>query len=557
MENNNYNNNGYNNQEGSQNENSAAQANGMNGTQDQAGGQQGNSSTYSYSYLNQEQRNPNNVWRAEENTFHANSSDANSYHQTNAYGSAQANTGAYNGAEQAQQSTEQAYSSIYGTPNQNGNWNTYSDAKKQKKEERARKRAEKNAASTSGSNFGIKLAKCASIALIFGLVSGTAFEGSSYVAGNLFGTNQSESNAVDDKEEKEVLKTTDSSQDSAPLSATPASLEDGISAIVKQCKPSIVAITSVSQVQSQNWFGQVQSYEVPSAGSGIIVAEDDNNLYIATNNHVVTSATTLTIQFCDDETATAEIKGTDVSTDLAVVQVKKSDIKADTLSQIKIATMGDSDKIEVGSRAIAIGNALGYGQSVTGGFISAVEREVTMEDEKTGETFTNDLIQTDAAINPGNSGGALLNINGEVIGINSSKYSDTTVEGMGFAIPSNMAKPIIEDLITKSEVSADKAAYLGISGEDVTAAVAAAYNMPEGLFIKEVYRGTAAEKYGLQKGDIITKFDGRKIKSWDTLVQRLSYYAAGEEVEIEIQRPSQGSYEEMTITVVLGKKDTK
>lgn len=588
-------------------------------------GQQESGSTYSYSYLNQDQKNPNNIWRADENTADAytanntytnaqqnndyaygstqtgtggtysgaqpgtngtyggaQSGTAGSYGSAQtggtyssaqtggtygstqsgagAYGSAQSN-GAYNNTQYTaggtQSGTDNAYSNIYGSAGSQSGWNTSSNAKQQKKEERARKRAARKETAGANTNFGIKLAKCASIALVFGLVAGTAFEGSSYVAGNLLGTNESEASVTaGGGNDQEVQKTKDSTQTTAQLTASSTSTGDGVSAIVEQCMPSIVAITNMSLVQYQNWFGQVQTQEVPSAGSGIIVSEDEDSLYIATNNHVVESATTLTIRFCDDKTAPAEIKGTDASTDLAVIKVKKADIDKDTLEAIKIATLGDSEKIKVGSQAIAIGNALGYGQSVTAGYISALEREVTTQDETTGKSYTNKLIQTDAAINPGNSGGALLNSSGEVIGINSSKYNDTAVEGMGFAIPANTAKPIIEDLITKSVVSDDKAAYLGIHPEDVTASIAEAYNMPEGVFVKEVFRGTAAEQYGLRNGDIITKIDGREVKDSEALVNRLSYYEAGTEVEITLQRAAQNGYEEITISVVLGKKDS-
>lgn len=477
-----------------------------------------------------------------------------------AYNSAQTN-GSYNNTQYtaggAQSGADNAYSNIYGSSSGQAGWNTSSDAKQQKKEERARKRAARKENAGTSTNFGIKLAKCASIALVFGLVAGTAFEGSSYVAGNLLGTNESETSvSVSGGNDQNVQKTEGSTATTAPLTASSTSTGDGVSAIVEECMPSIVAITNMSLVQYQNWFGQVQTQEVPSAGSGIIVSEDEDSLYIATNNHVVESATTLTIRFCDDKTAAAEIKGTDASTDLAVVRVKKADVDKDTLDAIKIATLGDSEKVKVGSQAIAIGNALGYGQSVTAGYISALEREVTTQDETTGKSYTNKLIQTDAAINPGNSGGALLNSSGEVIGINSSKYNDTAVEGMGFAIPTSTAKPIIDDLITKSVVSDDKAAYLGIHPEDVTAAIAEAYNMPEGVFVKEVFRGTAAEQYGLRTGDIITKIDGREVKSGEALVNRLSYYEAGTEVEITLQRAAQSGYEEVTVSVVLGKKDS-
>ncbi len=580
----------------------------VNETASTSNGQQESSSTYSYSYLGQEQKNPNNIWRADENTADAytsggtnNSSaygsstqagadSAYSYTQGNTggtyygtqtgaggmYGSAQTGTdnaynntqagtnGSYGSAQytagnNAQNGTDNAYSNIYGNPDSQGQagWSTYTNAKQQKKEERAKKRAAKKANAGAGSgSFGIKLAKCASIALVFGLVAGTGFEGSSYVAGRLLGTDEKQANisAESTKDEKEVFSGS-STKNTAPLTATTTSTGD-VSAIVEECMPSIVAITNLSEKQLQNWFGQVQRVEVPSAGSGIIVSEDEESLYIATNNHVVESATTLTIRFCDDKTATAEIQGTDPTTDLAVVRVKKSDIDADTLSAIKVATLGDSDKIKVGSQAIAIGNALGYGQSVTVGYISALEREVTTQDEATGTNYTNNLIQTDAAINPGNSGGALLNSSGEVIGINSSKYSDTTVEGMGFAIPANTAKMIVEDLITKKAVSQDKAAYLGIQVENVPSEISETYNMPRGAFVKEVFRGTAAEQYGLRAGDIITKFDGRDIQSREALIGRLAYYEAGTQVDVVVQRPSQNGYEETTISVVLGKQES-
>lgn len=608
--------------------NTSESGNTVNTNESGTAGQQESNSTYSYSYLNQEQKNPNNVWRADENTAgaytntqqdsynhaytgaqtndssaygsntygndqtnpnnaYANQSNVNGAYQTNAngaYGNSQTNAnsaygsqananstysggqtnmnGAYQNAQYtaggAQNGTDNGYSNIYGSSdNKQAGWNTYSNAKAQKREERAKKRAEKKANSSTGSNFGIKLAKCASIALVFGLVAGTAFEGSSYVAGSLFGTNENKTNvSVSEGGEQETLKIEDSTKKTTPITAAPTNAEDGVSAIVEECMPSIVAITNLSQKQLQNWFGQIQSYEVPSAGSGIIVSEDKDSLYIATNNHVIEGATTLTIRFCDDTTVAAEVKGTDPSMDLAVVQVKKADIQADTLETIKVASLGDSEKVKVGSQAIAIGNALGYGQSVTVGYISALEREVTTQDESTGKSYTNNLIQTDAAINPGNSGGALLNSSGEVIGINSAKYNDTSVEGMGFAIPSNAAKLVIEDLITRKEVSEENAAYLGVRPEDVTAVIAEAYNMPLGVFVREVISGTAAEQYGIKAGDIITEIDGREIQSKEALLQRLSYYEAGTEAEVVVQRPSQNGYEEVKLSVVLGRKES-
>lgn len=479
--------------------------------------------SYGYSYIGQQ--NPNNIWRADEqaNTQNTESGAYNSYHH------------------------------IYGNPN--GQYRTSSEEKRQKQEENARRRAQKAAGANSG--FAIKLAKCASIALVFGLVAGTAFEGAGYATSRIFGTDseQTEAPAKNEQTTQALPNTSSTNGQTSAVSLSSRNSAD-VKAIAKNCMPSIVAITNLSEVQYRNFFGQAQSYEVPSKGSGVIVSEDDEYLYIATNNHVVESASTLTIQFCDDSTVAAEIKGTDKSTDLAVVKVKKSDIEKDTLSEIKVATFGNSDECEVGSAAIAIGNALGYGQSVTAGIVSAVEREVTLEDDSTGESFTNDLIQTDAAINPGNSGGALLNDKGEVIGINSSKYSDTKVEGMGFAIPANTAKPIIEDLISKEKVEASQAAYLGISGADVNSTISQMYGMPEGVFVTEVTNGTAAEKCGLKKGDIITKFDGKAVKSMQALKSRLAYYKAGDEVTIAVERSVDGGYEEQELTVVLDKKNS-
>ena len=288
------------------------------------------------------------------------------------------------------------------------------------------------------SGFGTKLIKCIALALVFGLVAGGGFRCSTYFLGGLI---QPEQPAVQDKSVALLTKAEEADNTKEAVQTNGAVLSD-VSAIASGVMPAIVAITNMSQVQYQGWFGQVQSYENESAGSGIIVTQDKENLYIATNNHVVADATSLTVQFADNSTVSAEIKGTDVGNDLAVVAVKLADIETDTLDAIRVATIGSSGGLSVGETAVAIGNALGYGQSVTTGVISALNREVTVEDEN-GNAVTNELIQTDAAINPGNSGGALLNVRGEVIGINSVKYSDTMVEGMGYAIPIDIASPII------------------------------------------------------------------------------------------------------------------
>ena len=340
-----------------------------------------------------------------------------------------------------------------------------------------------------------------------------------------------------------------------PTAISSSYVATDVSDIVDEVMPSIVAITNVSQTEYQSFWGQSKTYESTSCGSGIIVSQDKEYLYVATNNHVVEGANSLTVTFANDDTVSAEIKGTDPSTDLAVVKVALSSIKDDTMSAIKVATLGSSDTLKVGESCIAIGNALGYGQSVTTGVISALNREVSVSDSSSSTNYTAELIQTDAAINPGNSGGALLNTAGEVIGINSVKYSDTSVEGIGYAIPMDTAKPIIEELITNEKVDESNSAYLGIAGVDVTSDVAKTYNMPTGVYVAQVMEGAAAEQAGIQKGDIITKFDGKDVTSKEELFSNMQYYAAGTTVDVVIERSSNGQYEEQTISVTLGKKN--
>jgi serine protease Do len=394
--------------------------------------------------------------------------------------------------------------------------------------------------------FGTTLAKCAAIAVVFGLVAGSVFTGVSYVGTKTLGitsktesTNESTKNTTDSSSKVEQTNT-----------GTAADLSD-VSAIAKEAMPSIVAITNTGTVSYQTFWG-IQEQESESCGSGIIISQDDKYLYIVTNNHVVADADTLTVQFSDDETVSCEVQGTYASGDLAVVKVALKSIKDDTLSTIKVATVADTEDLEVGQGVIAIGNALGYGQSVTNGIISALGRTVTVQDSTTGQTIVNNnMIQTNAAINPGNSGGALLNANGEVIGINSAKYSDTDVEGFGYAIPMSDAMPIVEQLIETGEVEAGQSAYLGIQGQDISSDVAKAYNMPEGIYVYQVVSGSPAEEAGLRQGDIITKFDGQNVSSMEELKQLISAYQAGKEVKVTFERLGNG-YEEQTITVTLG-----
>lgn len=314
----------------------------------------------------------------------------------------------------------------------------------------------------------------------------------------------------------------------------------------------MVSITNMSVQEVQSFFGGVQQRESESGGTGIIIGKNDSELLIVTNNHVVEGAQTLTVSFVDDTAVEASLKGTDPSKDLAVVAVPLDSIESSTMDVIQIITIGDSNNLQVGEPVIAIGNALGYGQSVTKGIISALDRDLEMEG------FDSKLIQTDAAINPGNSGGALLNANGELIGINTVKVNANAVEGMGYAIPISDANEVIETLMnrtTRTKVPEDEQGYLGIQGVDVTSDSSQMYNMPTGVYIAEVVRKGGADNAGISKGSIITKFDGITIDSMATLQEQLKYFRAGEEVEIVIQVPaSNGEYEEQTVAVTLGKR---
>ena len=395
--------------------------------------------------------------------------------------------------------------------------------------------------------FGKQVAKCAVLALVFGLIAGGVMTGINYTSAKALG--------ISKKSGTNASLTTSDGSSVEPTAVSSTYVAADVSDIVEEVMPSIVAITNVSRTEYQSFWGQSQTYESSSAGSGIIVSEDSEYLYIATNNHVVENATTLTVTFSNDDTVSAEVKGTAPSMDLAVVKVALSNIQNETLDAIKIATLGSSEKLEVGEACIAIGNALGYGQSVTTGVISALDREVSVSDSASNTSYTAELIQTDAAINPGNSGGALLNSAGEVIGINSVKYSDTSVEGIGYAIPMDTAKPIIEELITKEKVDESDSAYLGVAGVDVTSDVAKAYNMPTGVYVAQVMSGSAAEQAGILQGDIITTFDGKTVRSMEELSSTMQYYASGTAVDVVIQRFANGQYEEQTISVTLGKRN--
>ncbi len=387
-----------------------------------------------------------------------------------------------------------------------------------------------------------KATKFTAAALAFGVLASTAFQGSNY----LYNRTHTETSAETAKLNiADAVKSTSASTDTDASSGSVAS-------IASAAMPSLVAITNKSVQEMKSMFGQSQAYESESSGSGIIIGKTDTELLIVTNNHVVSGAEELSVGFVDENVAEATIKGTDSDHDIAVIAVKLSDLSEDTLSAIQVIEIGSSSDLQVGEQVVAIGNALGYGQSVTTGIVSALNREVTIDN------VTNTLIQTDAAINPGNSGGALLNMSGQLVGINSAKYSDTSVEGMGYAIPVDDVVDIIENLMNREvrteKVSEEQQGFLGIGGQDVTSEVAEAYDMPKGIYITSVQSDSAAEKAGLKKGDIITKFDGTSVSALSDLKEQISYYKSGEQVEITYSTRENGSYTEKTATLTLGKK---
>ena len=400
---------------------------------------------------------------------------------------------------------------------------------------------------SAAKKWGMTLA----MAACFGLVAGGVFIGTAAVGTKVIGT------ATEQKQEVTIpTTTTTTAADSSDTSDTvKATGEMSVKDVASSAMPSLVAISTTTVEEVETFFGTT-SQEVPASGTGVIVGQNDDELLIATNNHVVSGATSLSVSFIDDETVEGQIKGTDADNDLAVVAVKLSDIKDETKSQIKIAVMGNSDDLEVGDQVVAIGNALGTGQSLTSGYISAKDRTISSQDESTGETITSEgLIQTDAAINPGNSGGALLNMNGEVIGINSAKLASTEVEGMGYAIPISRVSDIIENLMneqTRTKVAAEDQGTIGIKCLDVSSQIQQAYNMPAGIYISEVTSGGAAENAGLKSGYVLTSFDGHSITSTSELKSLLQYYSAGETIEVEVQVPDNGSYETKTFSLTLG-----
>lgn len=387
------------------------------------------------------------------------------------------------------------------------------------------------------------------LALLFGVVSSATFLTSNIIGSRILGLNET---AESDSGSSRTVA------GSASLSRTSSVVTSDVSDIVENVMPSIVSITNMSIEEVQNFFGGISEQKSESAGTGIIISQNDSELLIVTNNHVVEGNDTLTVTFDDGNSVEANIKGTDSEYDVAVIAVPLDDISDDTMNSIAVATLGDSTSLRVGEPAIAIGNALGYGQSVTTGVISALNRSVSETDSQTGEVTESSakLIQTDAAINPGNSGGALVNASGEVIGINSSKLVGETVEGVGYAIPISDVSDLIENLMnqeTKTRVAEEDQGYIGITGMSVSSEYSQQLNMPSGVYVSEVTPGGGADAAGMTRGCIITAIDGTTVDGMEALQELLRYYAAGETVTLTIQVPqTNGEYAESTVNVTLG-----
>lgn len=486
---------------------------------------------------------------------------------------------AYQPHEQQESTKEEWYQEAQQEQKQQQSYNAYQfTAPESKKPNRSGKKL-----NGQGRKFGTVVAT----AVVFGLVASAVFQGTNYVGSKL---NPQEKKSVQVQSTQTINQ--NKSSDSEESASANAEGTSSVSQVAKNAMPSIVSIVGVSVQeipQIYQYFGYGQQQETQSSGSGIIVGQNDTELLIATNNHVVSGTNSLTVCFTNQDgsavtgngdvektsaegesgstnqegqdsslddvqsgAVSAQIKGTDADNDLAVISVKLEDIPEDVLSEIKVATIGDSDSLQMGEQVVAIGNALGYGQSVTSGYVSALNRQVSSDD--TDGTF----IQTDAAINPGNSGGALLNMKGELIGINSAKIASDEVEGMGFAIPISKAEPILDEMMnqeTRYKVEdEDKAAYIGITCENVTSDVNQMYGIPQGVYVDTVVEGGPAEEAGIKKGDVITKIDGTAIDAYKDLVDRLEYYEAGETVELEVYRAQDGEYNAQKISVTLGAK---
>ena len=451
--------------------------------------------------------------------------------------------------------------------------NDYSDysAGSSRRDRKGRKNLDQDHRVRRPRRSGRHWATVAAMAVVFGLIAGLVAYGVNYVGNRIHPVYSSASagentdtpnhSGKDASDETEKVTASSGTALTPDIASTGKDQEMTVAEVASVAMPSLVTISTMSVEEMQSFFGGTQKYQVQGAGTGVIIGENDSELLIATNNHVIEGATQVSVGFVDESVISAQIKGFDEDHDLAVVAVKLSDISDDTMGQIRVATVGDSDKLVLGQQVVAIGNALGYGQSVTSGYVSALNRSLQLSDGT--NTFNSDgLIQTDAAINSGNSGGALLNMKGELVGINEAKRSgngsQASVDNVGFAIPMAKAEPILEDLMnenTRTRLDDDERGYLGITCADVTSEYSQIYNMPEGVCVTSVVSGGPADQAGIRKGDVITKFDGKSVASYSKLENRLKYYSSGEEVPVVIQRASGSSYKEQTVKVTLGTSD--
>lgn len=418
----------------------------------------------------------------------------------------------------------------------------------------------------AGIGFAKRAIICLSLGIIFGLAAGCAFAVPTYlshVASSKLATTQATTSNAQASNTTSLETTTGSIANTTTTASNNSASDATVETIASNCLPSVVSITNKGVAEVRTMFGNMQQ-EYESSGSGIIIGKNDSELLIVTNNHVVSGNNELSVVFSysedsdDPVVAEAKLKGYDSEKDLAVIAVSLNDISEDTMSKIKIATVGDSSSLQLGQEVVAIGNALGYGQSVTTGIISALNREVSVSDHN-GSTITNKLIQTDAAINPGNSGGALLNMKGELIGINSVKVASSEVEGMGYAIPISDVNDIINDLMnkeTRDVVDSDEQGYIGIAGTDVSSEISSTYDLPMGVYVNIIYDNSPAAAAGIQKGYIITKFDGSNVRSMAELKELLTHYKVGETVEVKCQVQGSNGYEEKSFSLTLGTKES-
>lgn len=510
-----------------------------------------NSSVYSYSYKdgNNSVTHSGDYYPQNNNKESTQQYNGNTESQDNAYPQASVNgqSSLYNNNESSSINTSSS--------SQDSNYNNYSGGSYYNNYNSVQDNGSKKNKKSMGT--GKKLLITAACAVMFGIVAGVCFEAVHYISGNVLGITAQNTKKLGTTTNSDSNKVSTSKAGSGNVVSIKGAVTD-VSGIVEQTMPAIVAITSTSNgTDYYDLFGQYYEQRgQTSCGSGFIVGQNDKELLIATNNHVISNAKTISVQFIDDEVYEAYVKGTAESNDLAVIAVNVNSIKSATMDKIKIADLGSSDSLKVGEMAIAIGNSLGYGQSVTVGYISAKNREITEDSaNNTGVVNKIKVIQTDAAINPGNSGGALLNLKGQVIGINSAKIADSSVEGVGYAIPISAAIPVIDELMNKEKLSDSEKGYLGVSVRTVTDE-ASYYNIPNGAYIEAVSDGGAADKAGLKTGDIITSINNMEVTTKESLQEKVNSYRKGTEIEVVFQRSSNGVYEEKKITVKLQGQDS-